>query len=161
VHTYWRVIAYCCSVVQGAAVWCSVVQCVAVCCSVLQCVAVCCSVLLCVAVCQVKNEGGREECVARQHSFWDTRVRLLQCVAVCCSVLQCGTSALVLGFSCQVVAVSGCCSVFLRCSIATLRGLLTRNVCCSVLQCVAGRCSVLQHCHSSFACQTWAVAQEH
>ena len=43
-------VAVCCSVLQCVAVCCSVSQCVAVCRSVLQCVAVCCSVLLCLLV---------------------------------------------------------------------------------------------------------------
>jgi len=119
----------------------SVLQCVAMCCSVLQCVAVCCSVFQCVAVCS----------------------NALQCVAVCCSVLQCVAVCNVLQ------CVAGCCSKRdlqnrpdqrseyaadcrrfhnnARCSRPCLwhaAGCSVLQRVCSVLQCVAECCRVLQ-----------------
>ena len=134
-------VAGCCSVLQGVTVCCSVLQCVAVsrvgmregvC--VLQCVAVCCSVLQCVAVyCFLESEYERE-CV-------------FQCVAVN------------LNRSCRSIFLYFCCNTHCNkhrnthyhtgsvhmCSYSFLdSGHESEHVCCSVLQCVAVCCSVLQ-----------------
>ena len=81
----------------------------------LQCVAMCWGVLQCVAVC----------CSAVCCSE-------LQCVAVCWGVLQCDTV---------------CCIVFPDAFVVLhfhVQQIFKRQVCCSVLQCVAVCCSVLQ-----------------
>ena len=91
---------------------------VTVCCSVLHRVASCCSMLQCVAVC----------------------CSVLQCVASCCIVLQC------VAVCCSVLQHVAVCFAFQRGVCATC-GSDTKNcvaVCCSVcslLQCVAVRCS--------------------
>jgi len=121
-HIRQRVAVSCCSILQCFTVCGSVLHCVALCCSVLQYLAVCCSVLQCVAVCR-------------------------SMLHLCCLI----TSAL-----CK------CCSVQIRCGNTQKSQNVRRAVarygtwwekkfgssqcvalCCSVLQCVAGRCSVL------------------
>jgi len=108
-------------------------RCVAVCCSVLQRVAVCCRVLHYVAVCCSEYIQRR----ANLHLHYIPGV--LQCVAVRYSVLQ---------------RVTACCSV-LQCVHPTPRQSPPSPhprcgaVCCSVLQSVAVRCTVL---HSVLQC---------
>jgi len=161
--------AECYSVLQSDAVWCSVMQCVVVqsmlqshmistaikmfcvaeCCSalrfvvvycshtwsllksgffVLQCAAVCCSVLQCVAVTRDLYCNQNFLCCS-----------MLQCVAVCCrhtwSLLQSDSIAL------HCVAVR--CSV-LQCLAINYLYCNLDFLCCSIVQCVAVCCSVLQ-----------------
>jgi len=116
-------------------------QCIAVRCSVLQCVAACCSVLLqCVAedrgekaeVIEIKNTvcigvvvhkaSPDEGCIDHP---WHKRERA-QCVAVSCSVSQCTKRVLTKVTSTFPGTKEGACSV-LQCGA----------MCCSVVQCDA------------------------
>ena len=130
------------------AVFRSVLQCVAVCCSVLQCVAVCCSVSQYFEVCCSLLQTASSSCVLMALLIRENEVycSMLQCVAmctaVCCSVLQCIT---MYGSELQYDVVW--CSV-LQCvadgiKYARLEGSLDHKK-RSVLQGVAGCCSVLQ-----------------
>jgi len=134
-------------------VCCSALQCVAVCCSVLLCVAVthgqhgtrrcvtvCCSKLYCVAVLQCVAV-----CCCCTLTTWNTQVccSALQCVAMCGSVVECvavarGQHAGLLQF---VAASLQCFTVCCNCTWTTWN----TQVCCSVMQCVAVRCSALQY----------------
>jgi len=147
------------------------VQCVVVCCIWLNCsalcccfVAVCCSVLQCTAVQLVI-------CIIYVwiyiyiHVCVET-VQLVQCAAACCSVEQhiavsCGVLQYVVACwsglqrvaSCGIAAM--CCSVMQWIAAHHIRSQQSQNsascshfllmlACCSMLQCVAAWCSVLQ-----------------
>jgi len=113
-------VAICCRLLQcGAAVCCSVLQ---------QCVAVCCSVLVfvCSQAEMKKSVVLGPRCV-------------VPCVAVCCSVLQqlCSVLQCVILWVIHMFAARNEkeCIAWTKVRVA---------VCCSVLQCVAVHCSVLQ-----------------
>jgi len=122
---------------------------VAVCCTMLQCVVVCCSVLHCVALCCTVSQNVAA-CVAVCCSVW-------QCGAVCCSALQCvavrcGVKQRVAAYCSALQCVTVCCSVYIRDLISqepyiplfVCHMTHSNDLCCSVLQCVAVRYSVLQ-----------------
>jgi len=83
--------------------------------------------------------------------------RVLQCVAVCCSVLQCvavrcGGKQRVAAYCSALQCVTVCCSVYIRDLISQEPYIPlfvcdmthSNDLCCSVLQCVAVRYSMLQ-----------------
>jgi len=99
-------------------------RCVEVC-SIWRCVAVSCSELQCG---QTSAEG--------QHHSSKSGIKSVveQCVAVCCSRLQCVAACADLGCGHHSRNNGVCCSALVR---------------CSVLQCIAERCSVLQRGQTS------------
>ena len=153
----WQCVAGCCSVLQCVAVCCSVCsefdrsrkhrvgpprtygfgRCVAVWYGVWHCVAVFFSVVQCVAECCSVFDSSRKHRVGLCRTYGFGR-----CVTVWCGVLQCV----------QCVAVCAVCFRVLQCICQVSRAnrhraaphATLRQVCCSVLQCVAVRCSVLQ-----------------
>ena len=144
-----------CAVVCSGVLWCwhqlvSLLQCVAVCSSFLQCVAVCCSVLQCVAVffkcaaamgwlqlvgslklnVSLENIGLFYRALLRKRPII---LRSLLAEATPYLMAACGEGfVLVLHFS----IVNSCCSV-LQCVAVRFSVLQRVAVCCCVLQCVA------------------------
>ena len=120
-----------CSVLQCVAMCCSVLQCVAVYCSVLQGIVVCCSVLQCVAVCssvlqRVAVEADDARVIVQIYKWALQNMQH--------AVTHCNTKHTSSHQNMQSSRWEGPALHCVRCSL-----------CCRVLQCVAGRCSVL-HC---------------
>ena len=119
-------VAVFCSVLHYATVCCRlqfVAQCCSVICSVLQCAVLCCTVLHCVAV-RWRSVAGACCLVC---------AKPLNPNPVCCTVLPC------------IAHVAVCC-IYADFEPATR--LTFDSVCCSMLQCVAVYCSVLQFVQS-------------
>jgi len=104
-------------------------SCMYMCCGALQCVAVCCNALQCVAVHTCIHTEGRKSVVPVC-----TYLCVLRCVVVRRSVLR---YLNVCGEICCVHAT-------FTCIIIKLMSCILQTVSRSALQCVAGRCSVLQ-----------------
>ena len=132
------VLCLCCSVLQCVAVWYRVLQYVAVCCSVLQCLAVSCSVLQSAAVCYNVLQYAAVCWSVLWHSA--LRCSVLQCVAMCGHNFQEDRSS--------VIWLLHVCHALVSYHMTLKK---TDNQCCSVLQCVAVHCNVLQciaMCHA-------------
>jgi len=154
----------CLSTIFSTVVCCSALQCVAMCCSVLQCVAAhrlweCLTArqrqglshrpaprrrwMLCVAVCCCVLQRVSVCCSASETKFFSpTRPSTTFSIALCCRVLECAAAHQRRGFSCRL-------ATFLN-SLALLATLLADPPLddfqyCSVLQCVAVCCNMLQH----------------